>query len=97
MTHHNDRLVTQRYPKMDGLYPSIGNGFISSNVGCVPGGLSDDFNIHIGGVFNNRPDRGNSIPHRVRKDLDFDPPHPCLLLGECLLICSGCAIDDVAC
>ena len=62
--------MTQFDPTMEGLYPSIGNGFISANVGCLPGGAAT-FPIHVGGVFNNQlKGKGLSIPHRA------DIPNP---------------------
>jgi hypothetical protein len=43
-------LVAESDPTKEGLYPSIGNGFISTNVGCAP---RTEFFLHMGGVFNN--------------------------------------------
>ena len=61
-------LMTSDYAAMPGLYPSVGNGFISANVGCVPGAAA--FPLHMGGVFNNvlrvHPKKTLSIPHRAR-------------------------------
>ena len=56
-------------PAYVGLFPSVGNGFISANVGCAagmqPGHGTTDFFIHVGGVFNNQIRGSNSIPHRA--------------------------------
>ena len=74
-------LVAQTDPEYSGLFPSVGNGFISGNVGCARSqhtklsGHGDrgppdfgEFFLHVGGVFNNIVDiKGKtSIPQRAK-------------------------------
>ena len=69
-------LAAQSDPSEPGLFPSVGNGFISTNVGCATGskGGVNEFFLHVGGVFNNRiaihPRGAVSIPKRA------DVPNP---------------------
>ena len=64
-------LAAESDPTESGLFPSVGNGFLSANVGCAShlGGPGGEFNIHVGGVFNNQLAASN-IPHRA------DIPNP---------------------
>ena len=74
-------LVAQTDPEYSGLFPSVGNGFISGNVGCATSqntklsGHGDrgpqefgEFFLHVGGVFNNNVDihGKTSIPQRAK-------------------------------
>ena len=74
-------LVAQTDPEYSGLFPSVGNGFISGNVGCATSqntklsGHGDrgppdfgEFFLHVGGVFNNIVDINGktSIPQRAK-------------------------------
>ena len=58
-------LVAESDPTEPGLFPSVGNGFISANVGCA----NTEFFVHVGGVFSNRlaihASGSTSIPHRA--------------------------------
>ena len=59
-------LVAESDPTEPGLFPSVGNGFLSANVGCAK---NTDFFLHVGGVFSNRlaihAKSSTSIPHRA--------------------------------
>ena len=68
----------------DGLFPNIGNGFLSGDAGCSS--TSDQCKsssaqgscgvVHIGGVFTNRTDNRGTVPHRA------DIPNPFSLTVE---------------